>query len=162
INKAIDEEINKEIKEEIDGEIKEEVNGEINTETKEEIIEETNEVIKECINEAIDQAAFTNGRLNGQNILKSSDLNTEMASKLQNRPDFLLKNPGGVCVTINGKNTILSGNKPQYIFIDVFNHVKFDLSKSRGNAVFKLNGEKAAFTDEIRSGDIIEILWEQS
>ncbi|MDP4181149.1 MAG: cell division protein FtsA, partial [Bacillota bacterium] len=105
INKAIDEEINKEInneiKEEIDGEIKEEVNGEINTETKEEIIEETNGVIKECINEAIDQAAFTNGRLNGQNILKSSDLNTEMASKLQNRPDFLLKNPGGVCVTIN-------------------------------------------------------------
>jgi len=66
------------------------------------------------------------------------------------------------CVTINGKSTILKGNKPQYIFIDVFNHIDFDLSKGKGNAVFKLNGEKAAFTDEIKPGDAIEISWEPS
>jgi sulfur carrier protein ThiS len=65
-------------------------------------------------------------------------------------------------VTINGKNTMLKGNKPQYIFIDVFNHIDFDLSSGKGNAVFKLNGEKAAFTDAIKSGDIIEICWEPS
>ncbi|KNY26517.1 cell division FtsA domain-containing protein [Pseudobacteroides cellulosolvens] len=65
-------------------------------------------------------------------------------------------------VTVNGKNTILKGNKPQYIFIDVFNHIDFDLSSGKGNAVFKLNGEKAAFTDEIKPGDVIEISWEPS
>ncbi|HEY9061333.1 MAG TPA: cell division protein FtsA [Pseudobacteroides sp.] len=65
-------------------------------------------------------------------------------------------------VTINGKDTVLKGDKPQYIFIDVFNHIDFDLSSGKGNAVFKINGEKAAFTDEIKSGDIIEICWEPS
>ncbi len=71
-------------------------------------------------------------------------------------------NDGSFYVTVNGKNTILKGNKPQYIFIDVFNHIDFDLSSGKGNAVFKLNGEKAAFTDEIKSGDVIEICWEPS
>jgi len=65
-------------------------------------------------------------------------------------------------VTVNGKNTIIKGNKHQYIFLDVFNHIDFDLSKGKGNAVFKLNGEKAAFTDEIKPGDAIEISFEPS
>lgn len=67
----------------------------------------------------------------------------------------------GVSVTVNGKMVLLHEKKEQYIFVDVFNFVDFDLSKPQGNIVLKLNGKQAAFTDTIRQGDSIEIYWDK-
>jgi len=66
----------------------------------------------------------------------------------------------GISVVVNGK-TILLENREQYIFVDIFNYVDFDLSKPKGNIVLRLNGRQAAFTDVIRHGDIIEIYWDK-
>lgn len=62
-------------------------------------------------------------------------------------------------VVVNGKTVILKGNKAQYIFVDIFSYIDFDISRPQGNIVLRLNGRQAAFTDEIRSGDVIEIFW---
>ncbi len=67
----------------------------------------------------------------------------------------------GISVVVNGKTVFLKDNKEQYIFVDIFNYVDFDLSTPRGNIVLKLNGRQAAFTDVIRNGDIIEIYWDK-
>lgn len=64
-------------------------------------------------------------------------------------------------VLINGNMTHLKGNKSQYIFVDVFNYINFDLSKPKGNIILKLNGKKAGFTDVIKPGDVIDIYWDQ-
>lgn len=65
-------------------------------------------------------------------------------------------------VLINGKTTFIKGLKTQYIFVDIFNYIDFDLSKPKGNIVLKLNGKEAAFTDPIQSGDMIDIFWEKT
>ncbi|HHV98091.1 MAG TPA: cell division protein FtsA [Clostridiaceae bacterium] len=70
------------------------------------------------------------------------------------------KDNNGISVVVNGK-TILLGNKEQYIFVDIFNYIDFDLTKPKGNIVLKLNGRQAAFTDIIKNGDIIEINWDK-
>lgn len=67
----------------------------------------------------------------------------------------------GVVISVNGNEVVLDENRTQYIFVDIFNHIDFDLTKPQGTIVLKLNGQQAAFTDVIRSGDIVEIYWKK-
>jgi len=62
-------------------------------------------------------------------------------------------------VLINNNKIQLSG-KEQYIFVDVFDFINFDLSKSKGKIVLKLNNKIASFTDIINHNDVIEIFWD--
>ena len=66
----------------------------------------------------------------------------------------------GFVITVNGDKIKLEDNK-QYIFVDVFSYIDFDLTLPKGNIVLKLNGRVANFTDNIVSGDEIEIYWEK-
>ena len=68
---------------------------------------------------------------------------------------------GSVVLTVNGEKIIMQENKSQYIFVDVFNYIHFDLTRPQGAIVLRLNGQQAAFTDNIGSGDIIEIYWQK-
>lgn len=63
-------------------------------------------------------------------------------------------------VTVNGEKIDLNENK-QYIFVDIFSYINFDLTIPKGNIVLKLNGRPANFTDNIQPGDDIEIYWEK-
>jgi cell division protein FtsA len=62
-------------------------------------------------------------------------------------------------VIVNGQSIALKGGRSQYIFVDVFNYFDFDLTKPKGTIVLSLNGQQAAFTDIIKSGDVIGIYW---
>ncbi len=65
-----------------------------------------------------------------------------------------------IVVKVNGKDVKLSG-KSEYIFVDVFEFIDFDLSKPQGHSVItRLNGNNAVFNEAIRSGDNIDIYWE--
>lgn len=66
----------------------------------------------------------------------------------------------GFVITVNGDKIKLEDNR-QYIFVDVFSYINFDLTSPKGNIVLKLNGRVANFTDNIVSGDEIEIYWEK-
>lgn len=63
-----------------------------------------------------------------------------------------------ICVTVNLKEVILSG-KEEYIFVDIFNFMDFDLKSINGIINLKLNEKNAGYTDEIKDGDVIEIFW---
>ena len=84
-----------------------------------------------------------------------------LQSIMKDSPAEEALDPGAVVLTINGKKTVMKENKSQYIFVDVFNYINFDLTKPQGSIVLRLNGQQAAFTDNIRSGDIIEIYWQK-
>jgi hypothetical protein len=46
--------------------------------------------------------------------------------------------------------------------VDVFDFIDFDLNGGNGRAIVtQLNGRDALFTEEIRSGDTIEIYWKE-
>lgn len=66
----------------------------------------------------------------------------------------------GFTITVNGERVRLEDGK-QYIFVDVFSYINFDLTLPKGNIVLKLNGRLANFTDSVMPGDIIEIYWEK-
>ncbi|AKA69556.1 rod shape-determining protein [Clostridium scatologenes] len=62
-------------------------------------------------------------------------------------------------VIVNGKNVCLQGKK-EYVFIDIFNFIDFDLTIPKGKLYLRLNQKDAGYYDKLSSGDIIEIGWE--
>ncbi|MCM1121198.1 MAG: rod shape-determining protein [Eubacterium sp.] len=69
--------------------------------------------------------------------------------------------PVAINVTVNGEQIKLTGKK-SYVFVDVFEHIDFDLSKPQGSGIVtSLNGRDAQYMENIRSGDVIEIYWKE-
>ncbi len=66
-----------------------------------------------------------------------------------------------ITVSVNDRPVVLEG-KPKYVFVDVFDFYPFDLSVMRGSKLMtKVNGERVAFIEPIKDGDILEIYWEK-
>lgn len=61
-------------------------------------------------------------------------------------------------VNINGKDFTLE-DKLEYIIVDIFNYIDFDLTVAKGTINLILNGEKASYTAIIKEGDVIEVFW---
>jgi hypothetical protein len=66
-----------------------------------------------------------------------------------------------ITVQVNGEDVQFSG-KDSYIFVDVFDHITFDLNAGNGRAIITtINGEDAGFIQPIYDGDKIEIYWKE-
>ena len=66
-----------------------------------------------------------------------------------------------VFIIVNDKPVKLTGKK-DYIFVDVFEFIDFDLSKPQGRAVVtNLNGEHAQYNQFLNEGDKLDIYWEK-
>lgn len=61
-------------------------------------------------------------------------------------------------VTVNDEEVELTGKK-EYIFVDIFMYIDFDLNTQKGNIELLLNGKVAAYTDLLKNDDQIKILW---
>lgn len=62
-------------------------------------------------------------------------------------------------VIVNGKVVSMTG-KEDYIYVDVFDFIQFDLSRPQGKSVETLiNGRKAQYTEPLSNGDRLEIFW---
>ncbi len=66
-----------------------------------------------------------------------------------------------VTVIVNNAPVVLSG-RTNYIFVDVFDFIDFDLSQSNGRYIAtRLNGNPAQYAQEINDGDVIDIFWKE-
>ncbi|AYD40262.1 cell division protein FtsA [Clostridium fermenticellae] len=63
-------------------------------------------------------------------------------------------------IVANGKNITLKG-KEQYVFVDIFNYIEFNLAVPKGKLFLRLNGENAGYYDKLSEGDVIEIGWDK-
>lgn len=62
---------------------------------------------------------------------------------------------------MNDELVTLSG-KVNYVFVDVFDHIDFDLTKPHGKMVVtKKNGMRAEYSERIKDGDRLDIYWEK-
>ncbi len=67
--------------------------------------------------------------------------------------------PVTIVVMVNGSPVTMTG-KPEYVYVDIFNYIDFDLSNPKGNAVVtNLNGRTAKYMESLKSGDVIDIHW---
>lgn len=71
------------------------------------------------------------------------------------------KEPVDRLVYVNDERIVMHG-KPEYVFIDVFDYVDFDLSDSRGRAIVTtVNDKDAIYTQVLEEGDKIVIRWRE-
>ena len=53
--------------------------------------------------------------------------------------------------------------KEDYIFVDIFDRITFDLNAGKGRAIATLiNGREAQFTEKLYDGDKIELYWKEN
>lgn len=88
------------------------------------------------------------------------DTNTNTNTNTDSSVEAILaKDPTAVVVTVNGEQVVLSG-KPDYIYVDVFDLIHFDLSKPQGKTVETLiNGRQAQYVEPLTTGDVLDIFW---
>lgn len=80
----------------------------------------------------------------------------EEAQELEPKPE-----PKEIIVIVNRQAIMLSG-KSSYVYVDVFDHIEFDLTQSAGRAIVTtLNGRPAEYMEALNDGDIIEIYWKE-
>lgn len=61
-------------------------------------------------------------------------------------------------LSFNNSKIKLHGKK-DYIFVDIFNYVSFDLREAKGTINLMLNGNKVGYTEKLKNGDNIEVFW---
>jgi len=86
--------------------------------------------------------------------IKEENYNGDKEICVVNKNNYLKE----ICVTVNSEKVILSGKK-EYIFVDIFNFINFDLKSINGQINLKLNEENAGYTDKINNGDVIKVFW---
>jgi molybdopterin converting factor small subunit len=84
---------------------------------------------------------------------ESENINSDKIEIAIGREEFR-----NITVNINGENIVLKG-KVQYLIVDIFEYIDFDLTVPKGIINLNLNGEKAPYTANIKDGDIIEVFW---
>ena len=64
-----------------------------------------------------------------------------------------------ITVMVNSLPVTLVGKK-DYVFVDVFSFIDFDLKTSGGRAIVtRINGRNAEYMEPLSNGDVIEIYW---
>ena len=72
-----------------------------------------------------------------------------------------VRSNSSISVIVNGKTVSLSG-KPNYVYVDVFDFIDFDLSKPEGKSIVtKINGRDAQYMEPLMDNDVLEIYWEK-
>lgn len=65
-------------------------------------------------------------------------------------------------VLVNNLPVVME-SKSEYVFVDIFDYIDFDLSASGGRAIVtKVNGVDAQYTQPLYDGDRIEIYWKEN
>ncbi len=66
-----------------------------------------------------------------------------------------------IALIINGEEKNFTYDKEDFVFVDIFNYINFDLTKSKGKLVLKVNGRDAKYMESLKDYDKIEIYWEK-
>ncbi len=83
----------------------------------------------------------------------------EEASKEKQPVNRVKFGGSSLTVFVNDAPVVLSG-KDDYVFVDVFDFIDFDLSKPQGKSVVTIhNGKPAQYMDPLNEGDRLEICW---
>ena len=68
----------------------------------------------------------------------------------------------GITVYVNGETVLMTGKK-DYIFVDIFDRITFDLTAGKGRAIATLvNGRDAAFSEPLHDGDQVDLYWKEN
>lgn len=120
--------------------------------------EKSEETIEEQSKEQSEEQVKEEQVKEEQKTKEAAEENTEIKTEELSQKK---EEPVDCAVFVNGDVIVLRG-KPQYVFIDVFDYIDFDLSDSRGRAIItKINDKDAFYTQTLNEGDEIVIRWSE-
>ena len=91
---------------------------------------------------------------------ESDDKNSDDGSKVDTDKKNDVPVSSSIAVIANGRPYTLTG-KLQYVFVDIFDKMEFDLKASNGRKIVTLlNGRDAQYLEPLKDGDVIEVRWE--
>lgn len=85
---------------------------------------------------------------------KANDIKVETVAKEEDTKT------NSISLIVNGNQETYNYTKDKFIFVDIFDYIEFDLSRTKGNLVLKINDEAADYMMELKDGDRLEIRWE--
>ncbi len=104
-----------------------------------------------------DEELSNSSELNSGDILTTIK-KSEKSSKFKENNDENLKKT--IELSINGEKKYIDYSKDQFQFVDVFDHIDFDLKKTKGNLILEVNGQSAEYMQNLKNGDTLKIYWE--
>jgi cell division protein FtsA len=119
------------------------------------VLSEENKVVEELKTEENQMENTTDNckEISNENIKIDNISRTDQLEIAVTKEEF-----NSITVNINGQNITLKG-KLQYLIVDIFDYIDFDLTVAKGIINLNLNGEKSSYTANIKDGDIIEVFW---
>ena len=63
-------------------------------------------------------------------------------------------------LSINDEKKYIDYTKDEFQFVDVFDHIDFNLTEAKGNLVLKVNGLDAEYLQKLNNKDILKIYWD--
>ena len=122
----------------------------------EDVQTESYEAVEEVETEAEEQEAEDSVKPSDAESAKGQEESSEEEAPKEAEPV-----PVDCAVFVNGELIVMRG-KAEYVFIDVFDYIDFDLSDSRGRAIVTQVNEKNAFyTQTLSEGDEVVIRWSE-
>lgn len=98
---------------------------------------------------ALEEESFVNGT--------EESVEAEVPVEMPSEPEY-----EGIIVYVNGEPVPMTGKK-DYIFVDIFDRITFDLAAGGGRAIATLiNGKDAAFSERLQDGDQIDLYWKEN
>ena len=100
---------------------------------------------------------------NNEESAQTSNRNGASVNTVSSSVQAAASNGSNTVITVvaNGETVFMTG-KNDYIYVDIFDYIDFDLSTPQGSSVVTLlNGARASYVDVLKNGDQIEIYWEK-
>ncbi|MCR5469085.1 MAG: dephospho-CoA kinase [Lachnospiraceae bacterium] len=103
----------------------------------------------------LDKLSASNTESDANNSSASGDETSTHRKPVIEEPEGLMR------ILVNHEPVFLTG-KSEYVFVDIFDVVDFDLSASRGRSIVtRVNGENAQYTQVLKEDDQIDLYWEE-
>lgn len=80
------------------------------------------------------------------------EVNERLEIKVENKNKY-------ISLIINGQKQTIEYEKEQFQFVDIFDHIDFDLTKPKGDLILKVNEKDAEYMGQLKDGDTIEVRW---
>ena len=95
--------------------------------------------------------------MNEEDRITLTEKTVKYEKEEKKKTDAIIRN---IKLTINNEEMEISYTKDKFIFVDIFEHIDFDLTSLQGKLNLKLNGNDVEYMEELKSGDNIKVYWE--
>lgn len=106
--------------------------------------------------QTIDKKKIEEKRIQQERVEQQKRIEKEIDAKIE-----MKNNKHYISLIINSQKQSIEYEKDQFQFVDIFDHIDFDLTKPKGDLSLKVNDKDAEYLQILVDGDRVDIYWEK-